>query len=96
MAPELEYDPTANRARLVPKGEDWCVWVERATAEPAIPQFFTRDDVGDAVGDYRLSDVGAVIGYFERCLLRAGYSVVHEDGNLPDAVATWSLGPGSN
>jgi hypothetical protein len=37
MDPELEYDPTANRATLIPyRDTDWVLWLERVGASNAV------------------------------------------------------------
>ena len=97
MEPALEYDPTANRATLTPAGENWYLWLERPDTVPPVPHLMTQNDVGDAIGDYRLGELETVIGYFERCLGKVGFSVVRSLGPMPeDYVAAWTLAPGQN
>jgi hypothetical protein len=97
MEPALEYDPAVNRATLTPAGENWYLWLERPDPAPGVPHLMTRNDVGDAIGDYRLGEPETVIGYFERCLIKVGYSTTREDGRSSEAwIAAWALAPGQN
>jgi hypothetical protein len=97
VEPELEYDPTANRATLVPYSDaGWVLWLERPDAAPAKMHLSTRNNVGDAIDDARLTDQDAVIGYFERCLIEVGYSVARDDPVTGEFIAAWTLAPGQN
>jgi hypothetical protein len=97
VEPELKYDPAVNRASLVAHGENWYLWMFRPDGATAEPHFITRNEVGDAILDTQLSNQNAVIQFFERCLIRLGYSVTSEDGPRPeDFIATWTLAPGEN
>jgi hypothetical protein len=91
---ELKYDSSITRAALRPNGSDWYVWLEHADATPVHLLVFTHDDVGNAVGDDRLSDEEVVIEYIEQRLTAAGYSAASEDGPLPRPfIGAWTLGP---
>ena len=97
VEPELKYDPAVNRASLVAHGENWYLWMFRPEGATAEPHFITSNEVGDAILDTQLSNQNAVIQFFERCLIRLGYSVTSEDGPRPeDFIATWTLAPGEN
>jgi hypothetical protein len=94
----LEYDPVAKIATLTTqRNGDWLLWTLRLDGAPGTPHLTTRDHVSAEIGDTQLSNVDAVVGYFERWLIAVGYSIVRERGPLPDDhVAIWKLGPGGN
>jgi hypothetical protein len=94
----LAYDPTATIATLTThKNGDWLLWTLRPDGAPGTPHLATRERVGTEIGDTQLSDVDAVVGYFERRLIGVGYSIVRDGGPMPDDhLAIWTLAPGSN
>ena len=97
MDPELRYDPTMNRATLATTGRGWYLWLEHPDEAPAEPHFSSRNEVGDAILDFRLSNLDAVTGYFEQCLKTVGYSTTREGEPGPeDWIAAWALAPGTN
>jgi hypothetical protein len=94
MTDELKYDPSIARAVLRPNGSDWYVLLEHDDATPVHRMVFTYDEVGNAVGEDRLSDEMVVIEYIEQCLIAAGYSADLEDEPLPRPfMGAWALGP---
>ena len=96
MDPELRYDPTTNRATLVTTNKGWFLWLERPDV-PAEPHFSSRNEVGDAIMDFRLSDLDVVPSYFEGCLNAVGYSTTREGEPGPEGwIAAWAIAPGTN
>jgi hypothetical protein len=97
MVPELKYDSTVNRATLVTHDDGWYLWAYRPDAAPAELHFASRNEVGDAILDSRLSDQNAVIQHFKRQLINLGYSVTSAAGPLQEEfIADWELAPGQN
>ena len=97
MDPELRYDPTTNRATLVTTDKGWFLWLERPDAAPAEPHFSSRNEVGDAIMDFRLSDLDVVTSYFEGCLNAVGYSATREGEPGPEGwIAAWAIAPGTH
>ena len=94
MAPIITYYPTAKRASLRPSCGEWWVWLERP-GEPVEACVFTREDVGDAIGDSQFSNQEAVTAWVEGRLKGAGYLTTSMEPPLGTGgfIASWALAP---